>query len=663
MKQSKMKKITVFLLAVATCSLGITAQTAPIADNVKFSKVAAPVTNQGNQGNRPAGEFYHATYTGAAWGDYDNDGNLDVFYSDRNTHLSDNTVFGNLYHNNGQGGFTRILRSPIPSTAFSCPVWADVNNDGNLDMIISGLSNWYYGWNDNGDNADQIKAHLCLGNGDGTFEEVTESGLRPIFNGHTGGKGHNWISAADYDHDGYVDIVMTGFDDVNRLTKDHPEDALRAVYLYRNVKGERFEYVPTPLVDDKAFNGLTDGSAVFCDLDNDGWVDLFTTGYSVTHNSEGFIYWNNGDGTFTQGAPLPVWALTNASSSVADLDNDGLLDLVLTGIYVDTGGKYFYICKNNGDRTFTAIDTNDTFEGIDGGQLAFGDVNQDGLTDILVGGHGRSHEHTTWLYINNGDFNFAVYGAFYNDPFGKLGSFSRVTHGTHHLIDYDNDGYLDAWYLGWSNGGCGNGCLTELYHNDSDTKGIPANANPGVPTGLIVKANNPTGMVEFAWQPGSDDFTPATALRYNIYVKNLATNECMMLVPANPLTGFLKVSALNAALQTLSYQMHLDKGNYEWGVQAIDNGNRGSLFATSTFSVTESGIDRITNTTAAVRGSKMRIDYQLNGPANITVYNALGTLIDKVSANGSGTITVPTQGIYLVTVTEGTHTQTYKLAL
>ena len=136
-----------------------------------------------------------------------------------------------------------------------------------------------------------------------------------------------------------------------------------------------------------------------------------------------------------------------------------------------------------------------------------------------------------------------------------------------------------------------------------------------------------------------------------------------MLVPANPLTGSLKVSALNAALQTLSYQMHLDKGNYEWGVQAIDNGNRGSLFATSTFSVTESGIDRITNTTSAVRGSKMRIDYQLNGPANITVYNALGTLIDKVSANGSGTITVPTQGIYLVTVTEGTHTQTYKLAL
>ena len=56
------------------CATGMMAQTPAAASNVKFTKIAAPVTNQGVQGNRPAGEFYHATYTGAAWGDYDNDG-------------------------------------------------------------------------------------------------------------------------------------------------------------------------------------------------------------------------------------------------------------------------------------------------------------------------------------------------------------------------------------------------------------------------------------------------------------------------------------------------------------------------------------------------------------------------------------------------------------
>lgn len=99
-------------LCIGACTLSLAAQTAGNASDVKFSKVAAPVTNQGTQGNRPAGEFYHATYTGAAWGDYDNDGFLDLYYSDRNTHISDNTVFNNMYHNSGDGTFTRILRAP-----------------------------------------------------------------------------------------------------------------------------------------------------------------------------------------------------------------------------------------------------------------------------------------------------------------------------------------------------------------------------------------------------------------------------------------------------------------------------------------------------------------------------------------------------------------------
>jgi len=654
----------IVMLTLAACSvLSLAAQTPGDPASVKFSKVTAPVANQGAQGSRPAGEFYHATYTGAAWGDYDNDGWLDLYYSDRNTHISTVTTFSNLYHNNADGTFSRILRAPVAATAFSCPVWADVNNDGNLDLVISGLSNWHYGWNDKGANADQIKAHLYLGKGDGTFDEVPEPGFLPIFNGLSGGKAHNWISAADYDHDGYVDIVMTGFDDVNRLSKEHFEDAMRVVYLYRNIRGERFELVAAPLAGNKALHGLTDGSAVFCDLDNDGWADLFTTGYSETHNSEGYIYWNNGDGTFTQGEPLPVWALTSASSSVADLDGDGLLDLVLTGIYVDTGGKYFSLCRNNGDRTFTAVDTGDTFEGIDGGQLAFGDVNQDGLTDILVGGHGRTHEHTTWLYVNQGNFNFAVNGAHYNDPFGKLGSFSRVTHGSHHLIDYDNDGMLDAWFLGWANGGCSNGCLTELWHNDCAINGIPANQNPERPTALQVSQDASTGQVELSWAPGSDDFTPATALRYNLYVKNLTTGECMMLVPADLTSGFIKVGALNAALSGMTYQLHLDKGNYEWGVQTIDTGNRGSVFATGRFTVATSQVQRIDAEKATVKAGHLCVEYSLNERSAITVHNTQGACVARAMVSGIGNITVPATGIYLVTVTQQGKTQTYKLAL
>ena len=657
-----MKQINTLLL-IGLCSLSMQAQTANSASDMKFSKVAAPVSNQSTQGNRPAGEFYHATYTGAAWGDYDNDGYLDLYYSDRNTHISNNTVFNNQYHNSGDGTFTRTLRSSLASTSFSCPVWLDINNDGNLDIVYCGLSNWHYGWNENGSQLGYIKSHAFLGDGTGEFTEITDNGILPIFNGHTGGKGHNWVSAGDYDHDGYVDLVMTGFDDINRLNKVHYEDAMRVVYLYRNIGGERFELQPTPVAGDKALHGLTDGSAVLADLDGDGWLDLFTTGYSEKHMSEGYIYWNNCDGTFSEGDPRPVWALTNASSSVADLDGDGLPDLVLTGIYVDAERKCFTICRNNGDRTFTAVETAGTFEAIDGGQLAFGDVNQDGWTDILVGGHGQQHEHTPWIYVNQGNFIFQDYGAHYNDPFGKLGSFSRVTHGSHHLIDYDNDGYLDVWFLGWANGTCSNGCLTELYHNDSATKGIPANTSPEAPTGLSVIVGNSSGNVELSWSAGSDDFTPVDALRYNIYIKNLDTDEVFMLVPSDLATGFVKVEALNSALSTLTYMMSIPNGDYEWGVQTIDTGNRGSVFATGTFSVASSAVERVDLSAGRVKAVQQCVHYSLNGPATLRVYNMQGMLVNESTVSGSGNLPVPSAGIYVITVIQNEKAQTYKLAL
>ena len=640
------------------------AQTASPASDVKFAKVAAPVTNQSAQGTRPAGEFYHATFTGAAWGDYDNDGYLDLFYSDRNTLLSDNTVFSNLYHNNGQGGFSRTLRSPIASTAFSCPVWLDVNNDGNLDLVISGLSDWHYGWNDKGANVGKIKAHLYLGNGDGTFDEVEDSGLLPLFNGLTGGKGHNWVSAADYDHDGFTDLVMLGFDDINRLDKEHPENALRVVYLYRNINGERFELQPTPVDGDKPLHGLTDGSAVFADLDGDGWVDLFTTGYGASHNSEGYIYWNNGDGTFTQGEPLPVWALTNASCSVADLDNDGLLDLVLTGVYVDAERKCFYICKNNGDRTFSAVEVSN-LEGIDGGQLAFGDVNHDGWIDILVGGHGQSHEHTTWLYLNQGNFTFDVYGAYYNDPFGKLGSFTRVTHGSHHLVDYDNDGYLDAWFTGWSAGSCANGCMTELWHNDCESKGITPNVAPSAPTALVATPGT-EGRVALSWLPGGDEVTPVSALRYNLFVKKVGDSpqNLFMIIPADLSTGFLKVTAINHALSGCSYELKLPAGDYEWGVQTIDNGNLGSVFATGLFTVATSAVEHVVGESEpVVKAGVNRIEYRLKGAGLIRVYDTLGIRLSGGMVSGSGSLAVPASGVYIVVIEQNGRTYSKKLVL
>ena len=651
------------IVAMCACGIMICAQTPGSPANVKFTKVDAPVPNQSSQGGNPAGEFYHAMYTGSAWGDYDGDGYLDLFYSHNNPMINNTTTYSNLYHNNQNGTFARIAFSPFTALSFSSPAWFDMNNDGNLDMFVSGIGQGGYGWNDAQTNVSTIHSCLYLGNGDGTFEQINDHGVSPLFNGMTGGKAHNWVSTGDFDHDGYADLAIAGFDDISRMNTEHPEEAVRVVRLYKNIEGQRFELVENPLNGNAAFHGLTDGSMVMCDLDGDGWLDLFTTGYGSTRNAEAYIYWNNTHGTFTEGDSIPSRPLTDASSSVVDLNNDGLLDLVLTGVYSDTGKKHFFVCRNDGNRSFTKMEI-DNLEGVDGGQIAFGDVNNDGWADIFVGGHGETHEHTTWLYLNQGDFTFSVLGAYYDDPFGKLGSFSRITHGSHHLIDVDNDGFLDAWMTGWSNGVCSHGCATQLWHNDSEKKGATANVAPTPPTGLSVQHINKDGEVEFNWQAGSDEVTPTSALRYNIFVREKDASNAFMVIPADLTTGFLKVSALNGTLNTCIYRMKLTPNKqYEWGVQTIDNGNLASTFAIAEFNNDLSGLEAVAEDDVKEEGAVGGIRYKLNGETKLTIYQPSGSVVAHAIVSGEGILPIDSLGIYIVKAESKTECRSFKVVL
>ena len=242
-------KLKLLLIACSSClSIVSHAQTPGDIENVRFEYMEKPVLL--SIGGDPL-DFVHATYTNMAWGDYNNDGSLDLFYSDKNNHGSATKTQESFYQNNGDGTFNK-LTSPFASTAFSCPVWFDMNNDGLLDLFIPGLSDWNYQWNDLSTRLSTIQARLYINQGvqtNGTykFQEIPESGLIPIFNGKTGGKGHNWAVAGDYDNDGYTDLLITGFDEKERSNRDDYEDAVRVVYLFRNIKGESFELQKTPL--------------------------------------------------------------------------------------------------------------------------------------------------------------------------------------------------------------------------------------------------------------------------------------------------------------------------------------------------------------------------------------------------------------------------------
>src|SRR6267142_1810131 len=237
---------------------------------------------------------------GAAWGDYDNDGFLDLFIGVNN--------FGNdwLYHNNGLGGFTKMTTGSIVNSggnANNCG-WADYDHDGFLDLFVA--------------NSDQ-NDFLYHNNGDGTFTRITNNAIALKAGNSQGG---SW---ADYDNDGWPDLFVSRVNEPN--------------LLYHNEGNGIF----TPVTNGIIVHDVSVGQGTsWGDYDNDGYLDLFV----VNPNARNFLYHNNGDGTFnkiTNGAI--VTDIGNGHGcGWADYDNDGYLDLFVAN---RLGANFLY--RNNGN--------------------------------------------------------------------------------------------------------------------------------------------------------------------------------------------------------------------------------------------------------------------------------------------------------------------------
>ena len=296
-----------------------------------------------------------------------------------------------------------------------------------------------------------------------------------------------------------------------------------------------------------------------------------------------------------------------------------------------------------------------------------GDVNHDGLPDILVGGHGSEHEITTWLYLNQGDFSFDSYGAYYDDPFGKLGSFDRISHGNNHLVDYNNDGYLDAWNMGWAQSSvCSKSCAAQLWKNNSESKNIEPNAAPSAPKNLRCSYDKDTKMVTFSWDAATDDVTPSSALQYNLYLKKAGSSTCFMTVPADPATGFIKVAEISGQIMKTSYSMYIpdEDADYEWGVQAIDNGKRGGEFAKSDFNPTTAGLKKKEVSDVSVYASGGNIYYNVGEKeAILKITDAAASLVSLVSVTGKGILDNLSKGVYFISVIVDKSSRVFKMIL
>jgi hypothetical protein len=327
---------------------------------------------------------------GIAVGDFDNDGFEDIFVGGlyRNT----------LYHNNGDGTFTDVTAKAglnKPDSEFGPKwsvggAWADVNNDGFLDLVIVNYLKWdrqtepLCGTADHRDYCHPkmykpTPNQLLINNGNGTFRDSSvEWGLRAF-----PGKGMA-AAIADLDLDGNLDLFITNDKLVN--------------WLFHNT-GRKFEEkgfdANVSLREDGVF--ISGMGVDFRDLDNDGYADVCL----VALDNETFpIYRNTGKGTFAEvtepsGMARLSLPMAGYSPNIADFDNDGWKDIFVSRghvqsllsasrIMVEQPNTVF---RNLSGMKFAALTETAGFSAVPPARhrgSAFGDLNGDGKLDLVV---------------------------------------------------------------------------------------------------------------------------------------------------------------------------------------------------------------------------------------------------------------------------------------
>ena len=365
---------------------------------------------------------------GASWGDYDNDGDMDLAISnlpptDRSTHIP-TTLYKNLLKETGEPNFQNVTREAqlfrkgnendleiggIGNTGAGI-AWADYDNDGDLDLY------WKC--------ADfDVENALFRNNGDGTFTDVTEETGTGVLEFVLEANSQGAPSWTDVNHDGYVDLLVTNEGDKKILFLNDQEGSFKNITSsFRPPSGVVF------------LNPGNANGACIGDIDNDGDMDVFLPTSDQANRLYISLFKDTGqlsykDITLTSGVSNKSGA---RGCAMGDFDNDGLID-----IYVNNGGLadtlindvidipifvQFYIAiepdvnklfRNNGDLTFSDLAWRSRASGYGvGSGVGTADLDEDGFLDIFftnrtfyTGGEQITKSDRNYLLFNRGNRN------------------------------------------------------------------------------------------------------------------------------------------------------------------------------------------------------------------------------------------------------------------
>jgi predicted nucleotidyltransferase len=453
-----------------------------------------------------------------SWADYDNDGDLDILVCGFD---GSSETFSKIYKNNGDNSFMEQTGISLIGVEAGSVAWGDYDNDGDLDIILTG----------NPRNNTGYVSKIYKNNGDNSFTEQTSISLIGVHLSSTA-----W---GDYDNDGDLDILISGFSSTGHISK-----------IYKNNGNNSFtEQMDISLI------GLSNSNVVWGDYNNDGYLDILMSGSSKT-GPISKIYKNNGDNSFTEQTGISLIGVVARSVAWGDYDNDGDLDILFNG------SNILKIYKNDGNDSFIE-QTGISIAGIGFSCAIWGDFDNNGYLDILLTGY--SNYFVSKIYMNYGSNNFEE----------QAGITIAVTDGSLHCGDYDNDGDLDILVTGYNPNAPGH-AYTGIYKNNNEI----ANIKPNTITNLQESING--SEVTFTWDVTTDN-NQNGGLNYNLYIYDVDSSTYSSSGHAFPQTDVLNGRRLVAQIGKIQKNSHLLKllpGNYVWSVQAIDASFEGSSYAT-----------------------------------------------------------------------------------
>jgi enediyne biosynthesis protein E4 len=383
---------------------------------------------------------------GVAVLDYDNDGKMDIFFTNGaqlpEMKKTSSKYYSCLLRNRGDGSFEDVTAKAGLTGAglgYSFGVAAgDYDNDGNEDLFVC--------------NAGQNT--LYHNNGDGTFTDVTlGSGLaekrRDLLS-----VGAAWF---DYDNDGLLDLIVSNYTTWNpqsdhRCVMNESTDVYCSPKLYQSVSSTLYHNLGHGKFQDvTAASGVGDAQGKgmgisIADFNGDGLMDIF-----IANDTErNFLFVNQGNGTFKEEGLLYGVAYNEDGTTVSgmgsdakDFNNDGWVDIVFN----DLAGEVYGLFKNNQGHSFDYVSAQTNIEHLtsllSGWSLGFIDYNNDGWKDLYSANGSvdnltaASKQHDSMLENIDGKTFLDA-----SDQMGPDFSFAGYQRGSA-FVDLNNDGFMD----------------------------------------------------------------------------------------------------------------------------------------------------------------------------------------------------------------------------